>query len=137
MTYLLTAAALLLTTAGTLNATEKYWVVHEARLIVVGTLHPNPIFPWLDGCHLNGIIDVDEVLFGIKPPSSITYRWSFKYPPSPLYIDWRALFGLPSYLKEKGMWCLRPLNDRTWQGSVGLGYVDLKERADYEAHIPR
>jgi hypothetical protein len=28
----------LLLTAGFLNATEKYWIAHEAELIVVGTL---------------------------------------------------------------------------------------------------
>ncbi len=134
----LTVAALFLITTSTLNATEKYWIVHEASLIVVGTLHPYPMFPWFDGWHLNGTIDVDEVLFGTKPHGPLTYRWSDKYPKSPLSIDWHFVFsGLPPYLKEKGMWFLRPIDDRTWQPSVGVGFIDLKQRADYEAHIPR
>lgn len=138
MTYRLTIAALFFVTAGTLNATEKYWIVHEASLIVVGTLHPYPMFPWLDGWHLNGTIDVDEVLLGTKPPGPITYRWSDKYPKSPFSIDWRFVFsGLPPYLKEKGMWFLRPIDDRTWQPSVGVGFIGLPQRTDYEAHIRR
>jgi hypothetical protein len=131
-------AALLLMTTGALNATEKYWIVHEASLVVVGTLHPYPVFPWFDGWHLNGTIDVDEVLFGTKPSGPITYRWSSKYPKSPMSIDWRGVFsGLPPYLKEKGLWFLRPMDERTWQPSVGLGFIDLPQRADYEDHIRR
>jgi hypothetical protein len=138
MTHKLTVAALLLVTSGTVNAVEKYWIVHEASLIVVGTLHSYPVFPWFDGWHLNGTIEVDEVVFGTKPPGPITYRSSQKYPQSPMSIDWRSLFsGRPDFLKEKGMWFLRPIDGRTWQPSVGLGYVDLPHRADYEAHIRR
>jgi hypothetical protein len=67
MTRRIAIAVLLLITTIMLNATEKY-------SIVVGTLHPYPIFPWFDGWHLNGTIEVDEVLFGTKPPGPITYR---------------------------------------------------------------
>jgi hypothetical protein len=125
-------------TTGTVSATEKYWIVHEATLIVVGTLHSYPVFPWFDGWHLNGTIEVDEVVFGTKPPEPIAYRWSERYPHSPLNINWRFVFsGCPDFLKEKGMWFLRPIDDRTWQPSVGLGFIDLLQRADYEAHIHR
>jgi hypothetical protein len=136
VTHRLIVVALLLMTTGALNATEKYSIVHEASLVVVGTLHSYPIFPWFDGGHLNGTIEVDEVLFGTKPSGPVAYRWTCKYS---ICNDPRAIFsfGLPPYVKEKAMWFLRPIDDRTWQPSVGFGVVDLKERADYEAHIRR
>ena len=56
-------------------AEEKYWIAHEASLIVVGTLHPYPTFPWFDGWHLTGTIDVEEVLFGPQPGAHIVYRF--------------------------------------------------------------
>jgi len=135
MRYQLTLAALFLITTSTLHATEKYSIVRSATLIVVGTLHSYPIFPWFDGWHLDGTIEVDEVILGSKPPGPLDYRWTCKYS---VCNDWRApIFrGLPSMFEEKGMWCLRPLDNRTWQGSDGLGFVDLAERADFEAHIP-
>jgi hypothetical protein len=129
----LTFAALFLVTAGMLDATEKYWIVDEASLIVIGKLHSYPILPWFDGWHLDGTIAVDEVLFGTKPPGLIPYRWMSKYS---MCNDPRAIF-LPPHFREKGMWFLRPIDDRTWQGSVDFGFVDLKQRADYEAHIRR
>jgi hypothetical protein len=139
MTSKLAVVALFLATTGTLNATEKYWIVHEARLIVVGTLHPYPIFPWFDGWHLDGTIEVEEVLFGTKPPRPIIYRCVFKYPKNPLSINWRGLFDFSreTFYKEKGLWFLRPNDDRTWQPSVGIGFVDLPQRTDYESHIRR
>jgi hypothetical protein len=133
---LIIGALLLVTTC---TATEKYWIVHEARLIVVGTLHPHPefIFPWFDGWHIDGTIDVDEVVFGTKPPGPIKYVWTCKYS---MCRDWRAIFAyrrLPADMKEKGIWFLKPLDDHTWQPSLYLGYVDLSERADYLSHLPR
>jgi hypothetical protein len=131
----LAITALLIMTTGALNATEKYWIVHEASLVVVGTLHPYPMFPWFDGWHINGTIDVDEVLFGNKPAGSIPYRGTCKYSTC---SDWRGFLSrLPPYLKERGMWFLKPLDDRTWQPSVDLGYIDSRQRADYLGHIRR
>ena len=121
-------------TTGVLNATEKYSIVRSASLIVVGTMHSYPIFPWFDGWHLNGTIEADEVLFGTKPLGPIAYQWTCSYSRC---NDWRAFFHDEGFHKIKGIWFLRPLDGRTWQPSVGLGFVDLSERADYEAHIRR
>jgi hypothetical protein len=138
MTHRFTVAVLFLLGTGTAKATEKYWIVHEATRIVTGTLRSSPVFPWFDGLHLNGTIEVDEVVFGVKPPGPIKYRWLEKYPQSPMSIDWRSvLSGLPHFLTVKGLWFLRPIDERTWQPSVGFGYVDLRDRADYDAHIRR
>lgn len=130
-----TIAALFLLTTCALNATEKYSIVRSARLIVVGTLHSYPIFPWFDGWRLSGTIEVDEVLFGTKPPGPIGYRWTCEYS---MCNDLRTIVkGLPTIFKEKGILCLRPLDDQTWQPSDGPGFIDLSERGDYEAHIRR
>jgi hypothetical protein len=45
--YILTVMFLI---AGLARAEEKYWIARQASLIVVGTLHPQLTFPWLDGC---------------------------------------------------------------------------------------
>jgi hypothetical protein len=45
-------------------ATEKYWIAHEAELIILGTYHHNWSYPWFDGWRVSGRLDVDEVLFG-------------------------------------------------------------------------
>lgn len=138
MTRALAIGTLLLLASGPLNATEKYWIVHEAKLIVVGTLHPHPtfIFPWFDGWRIEGTIDVEEVLFGDKTAGPIPYQWTCNYSRC---NDWRAVFSsrIPPIFREKGLWFLKPLDDRTWQPSDGIGYVDIKERANYLRQIGR
>ena len=39
--------AVMFLTAALARNEEKYWIAHEASLIVIGTLHPNPSFPGL------------------------------------------------------------------------------------------
>ena len=124
----------MLFTAGIAPATERYWIVHEATLIVVGTLHPQPTFPWFDGWHMSGTIDVEEIVFGphvgghidyraVLPFNEVTQRWP---PPK-----------LPPFFTAKGMWLLRPLDRRLWQPSLGIGFADLSARRDFEAYIRR
>jgi hypothetical protein len=113
-------------------AVEKYWIAHEASLIVVGTLHPQLTFPWLDGWHYVGMIDVDEVLFGPRPPATLTYR--FVCPYGYCQTLWARL---PAFYRAKGMWFLRPIDERSWRPSSGFGFVALSGRADYEDYIRR
>ena len=89
ITHRLALAALFRMTTDALNAVEKYWIVHEASLIVVGTLHSYPIFPWFDGWPLDDTIEADEVVFRTKPPGPIAYRWT-KYS---MCNNWRALIS--------------------------------------------
>ena len=84
---------------GFARAEEKYWIAHQASLIVIGTLHPNPTFPWFDRWHFAGMIDVDEVLFGPRPPTRIEYRFVCPY----AMWDWRALPHFPSSFRAKGI----------------------------------
>jgi hypothetical protein len=127
-------AALLFLSTGVLNATEKYWIIHEAKLIVVGTLRPNPAFPWFDGWHYTGTIDVSEVLFGAAPTTHLTFRYVDKSS----MRDWRMFpFQVPDVLRAKAMWCLKPGDGQSWQPSAAFGFIDLSARQDYENHIPR
>lgn len=119
-------------TAGRASAVEKYWIAHEASLIVVGTLHPQLTFPWLDGWHYVGMIDVDEVLFGPRLTAKLTYRFVCPYD----YCQtWWA--RLPAFYRAKGMWFLRPMDERSWRPSSGFGFVALSGRKDFENYIRR
>ena len=115
------------------GAVEKYSIAREATLIVVGTLHPRPVFPWFDGWNLGGTIDVDEVLFGPRPQGPISYLFVCPYRscrnwPPPAFT---------SFFTAKGMWFLRQLDEKTWKPSTGIGFVALWGRADYEDYIRR
>jgi hypothetical protein len=130
----LTVAAVFLVTTGLLNANEKYWIAHEAELIVVGTLRPYPIFPWFDGWHMTGTIDVDEVLLGSRPRGPIAYQWTCAYS---MCNGWWGMIQTRLKHPLKGIWFLRPLDGRTWKPSVGPGFADLSDRADFEDYIRR
>jgi hypothetical protein len=129
-------AVLLLTcSAGIAAGTEKYWIAHEAKLVIIGQFHERWTYPWADGWHVEGTLDVDEVLFGAAVPKRIEYRlicrWNVcrTWPPPPI-AEW---FG------EKGIWFLRPLTKQTWgppgQGGIDPGYRDIAERRAFENYI--
>ena len=59
-------------------ATEKYWIAHEAQLIVVGTFQPGRGFWWLDGWHETGTITLNEVLYGRTPAGQINFRLTIR-----------------------------------------------------------
>src|SRR5260370_34587427 len=92
-------------------AEEKYSKAQEASLIVVGTLRPNPTFPWFDGWHLTGTIDIAEGLFSPRTARQIVYRFVCEYAacrnwPPPRFTG---------NLTAKAIWFLRPLDVRSWQ----------------------
>jgi hypothetical protein len=125
--------AILVSASGLTRAEEKYWIAHQADLIVIGTMHPNFTFPWLDGWHLTGTIDVEEVLFGPPQPSHITYRFVCEY-------AWCRNWPPPrfdAFFREKGIWFLRPLDRQEWRPSTGVGFAALWARYDFEDYIRR
>ena len=128
--YIVTATFL---TAGPARAEAKYWIAQQASLIVVGTLHPQITFPWFDGWHYVGMINVDEVLFGPRPPATLPYRFVCPYG----YCQTWWAPGLPAFYRGKGMWFLRPIDERSWRPSSGFGFVALSARSDYEDYIRR
>lgn len=120
--------------AGQSSAIEKYWAAHEATLIVVGTMHPGPTFPWFDGWHLTGTIAVDEVLYGHLASREIKFRLVCNCPCDP----WPPL-RLPRQFMEKGLWFLRPVDQLTWESSLRdchyIGFGSLSQRSDFEHYI--
>jgi hypothetical protein len=125
---------LFLLATGIACAVEKYWIVRNATLIVVGTMHGNHPFPWLDGWHYTGTIDVDEVIVGTRPKDPVAYKIVSDY----AHTDVRLWpFNFPDHMKEKGLWCLRQNSDGTWRPAAWYGFVPLSERADYLSHIGR
>ena len=131
----LVLCALLLVTPDA-GATEKYWAVHEADLIVVGTIHQGATFPWFDGWHVWGSIDVDATLFGPRVPRQIAYRFVCRWDqlcrcwPPPRFRDFHI---------QKAVWLLRPAGNQTWKPSLSgdnyAGFWALSGRADVGNYI--
>ena len=117
------------------GATEKYWIAHEAQLIVVGTFHPGRGFLWSDGWHETGTITVNEILYGHSPGNEIVFRLTIR-----CYNPWWNRW-LPRHLMNQfgstGLWFLRRLDERTWEpaNDCDSGYRLLSQRADFERYI--
>lgn len=114
------------------GATEKHWIAHEADAIVVGTLTTSPTFPWVDGWHINGVIRVDETLYGGRLPSRMNFRLVCRWDEM---CRWWPPPVLTPIFKEKGLWFLRRLDNGNWKPSVGLGFQRLSDRAYWENYI--
>lgn len=117
-----------------LYAPEKHVIAHEAEYIIVGTLDPDPVFPWLDGWHMNGVITVHEILYGDRLPEKIRFR---------CVLEWRYLkpwWPPPRYTKvfsQKALWFLRRFDERTWESALNTdpGIRFLSDRPYWEDYI--
>lgn len=116
-------------------ATEKYWIAHEAQLIVVGTFQPGRGFYWLDGWHETGTIIVDDVMYGQAPSRKITFRLTIRCY-MPWWNRWRPSHFMDQFTDE-GVWFLRRLGDEVWEPANGCdsGYRRLSDRADFERYV--
>ena len=116
-------------------ATEKYWIAHEAQLIVVGTFQPGRGFYWLDGWHETGTITTDEVLYGQAPSGKITIRVKMRCF-MPWWNRWRPTHFMDQFT-NKGLWFLRRLGDQVWEPANGCdsGCRRLSDRADFEQYV--
>jgi len=77
---------------------------------------------------MNGVVRVDEVLYGDHLPREIEFRFICKcqrWPP-PHY---------PKIYLERGLWFLRHVDEHTWRPSDGLGFHLLSDRAYWENYI--
>ena len=117
-------------------ATDKFWIAHEAQLIIIGRFHEQWVYPWVDGWHVAGTLDVEEILFGAPVPKSVNYRLVCRlaacrtWPPPRI----TALFG------DHGIWFLRSIKDNTWrppgeEQGIDPGYRGLDQRATFEDYI--
>ena len=117
-----------------LDGIEKHWIAHEAQVIVIGTFKPNPTYPWFDGWHLTGTINVNEVLYGPQMPHQIRLR---------LICEWSTCqrWPPPSYPSDdlvQGLWFLRRIDENTWESSLSnfdLGFRFLSDRGYWEEYI--
>jgi hypothetical protein len=117
------------------RATERSWIIHEADLIVIGALHPNSALVLrLDGCQLAGKIEVEEVLFGPRTESNISYRlpgassWSFC-----LWRFWRPP-PFPAEFLKRQLWFFKRSGDG-WEPAAWYGFDSLSRRAVVEDYI--
>jgi hypothetical protein len=116
-------------------ATEKYWIAHEAQLIVVGKFEPGRGFLWLDGWHETGTITVNEVLYGPAPAGQINFRLTMRCY-MPWWNRWRPSHFM-SQFTDRGLWFLRRLGDQVWEPASGCdsGCRRLSDRVDFDRYI--
>ena len=116
-------------------ATEKYWIAHEAQLIVVGRFQPGSGFWWLDGWHETGTISVTEVLYGRAPAGQIGFRLTIRCY-MPWWNRWRPSHFMNQFT-DRGLWFLRPLGDQIWEPANDCdgGCRRLSDREDCERYI--
>lgn len=114
------------------GAIEKHWIADRAEAIVVGALTASPTFPWVDGWHINGVIRIDETIYGDGLPSQMNFR---------LVCRWDAMCRwwpppvLAPMFQERGLWFLRRLDERNWKPSDGLGFQPLSDRPYWQNYI--
>jgi hypothetical protein len=102
--------------------------------IVIGALTTSPTLPWLDGWHINGVIRVDEILYGDRIPKQMSFRFVCTWD---ALCRWWPPPALPLMYKERGLWFLRRLDNGAWTPSDGIGFQSLSDRASWEDYIRR
>jgi hypothetical protein len=124
--------AVLIVAASALYGTEKSTIGGLATLVVVGTLHPNPPFPWFDGWHFTGTIDVEEVLHGSISTKRLAYRLIESSPNRDFRMFPTAFRYFYRDLRTKALWFLNPIDAQTWRPSLYFGCDELSESPYYE-----
>lgn len=135
-TLKLAVAALALSFAATsTGATEKYWLASQADLIVVATYSQKWVYPWFDGWHVSGSLDVHEILHGSTVPHQIRYQfrcgWAEcrKWPPPRI----AEIFG------AKAIWFLRSEDRRIWEppgnGGIDPGVRGIEQKHSFQEYI--
>jgi hypothetical protein len=118
-----------------LGATEKHWIAHEAQVIVVGTFNPSPTSLWFDSWHINGVIEIDEVVYGGQLPRQISFQFECRWKN---HCQWWPPPQYPAFTLQKGLWFLRRIDQNTWESANGFsdpGFRYLSDRAYWENYI--
>jgi hypothetical protein len=96
---------------------KREWLprdVRETDLIAVGTLSGVWTYPWLDGWHRRGTINVERVLFQSRPfGNTITLAWGRLYGRSFSHPDWAKYDG------QRGIWILKEYTT-TWDDRLNI-----------------
>src|SRR5580658_8462304 len=93
-------------------------------------------YPWFDGWHMGGTVQVHEVLYRRAAGAALELRHILKWP-----SDLRLLRGKITYsefLAREGLWFLNRVDRGFWQPAAGFsGFEPIGARADYEDYIRR
>jgi hypothetical protein len=115
-----------------LRATERDWIARQAQIVIIGTLHASPTFPWFDGWHGSGVIIVDEVLYGGDLPRQIDLRFVCKW----RYCEWWPRPHYDKVVMQTGLWFFRSVDRNNWEVDlVDSDYRPLSDRAYWENYI--
>ena len=92
----------------------------QADVIIVGTLHHDFRFPWLDGWNERGHIQVERVLKGdLKLAPTLPFAWERDFWPGCLTRpDWRGATG------KRGIWLLRKSGSRYRANNLLAAFLD-------------
>ena len=133
--WILSAIAVSSTTPQ-VGAEEKYWIAREADLVVIGTVHQGATFPWIDGWHVSGTVEIAETLYGPRVPRVIEYRFLCRW--NALCRSWPP----PRFARispPRGIWFLRSSDHQTWRpagnGGADPGFRPLSQRQDFENYL--
>jgi hypothetical protein len=126
------AVGILLMLAGaSLHGVEKHVIAQAAETVLVGTFKTNLTFPWFDGWHLTGSVDVDEVLYGPPMPLQIELKFVCEWPS----CRWWPPPQFPKEFSVRGLWFLKRTGKNTWEPSADAGFRNLSERDYWESYI--
>lgn len=100
-------------------------------MIVFGTLHADATLKlWFDGWHPLGRVEVEEVLFGPRTDSPITYRYPGAYP----WLQFGRPVTFPEEFLRKQLWFFKRSRDG-WEPAAWYGTDSLSRRGIVEDYI--
>jgi len=101
--------------------------VNRSTKVVIGTFKTGFHFPWFDGWHYSGRIDIEEVLYGGTLRTAITLQWKERYS-SCLVCEKKS-----AYDGKKGIWFVTKANGGWHHSETKLwcgGPLPLDSRQD-------
>lgn len=100
----------------------SYAGLDRADLVVVGTLHHDFKFPWIDGWNERGHIDIDRILKGSFEQTKVPFAWErdFRAGWCLTRPDWRGAVG------TRCIWVLTRNGNHYRAPSLFGGFLDLK-----------
>jgi hypothetical protein len=96
--------------------------LRHADLVVIGTLHQDFKFPWINGWNERGHIDVERTLKGSVAQRKLPFAWERDFLGGWCLTrpDWRGEVG------KRGIWVLTRDGRRYHAPHLFTGFLDLK-----------